>query len=242
MAAHDAAPWLRTAIESVLAQTHDEWELIVADDASGDGTAELAEQIAARDPRIRVVRRASRGGPAVARNQALAAARGRYVAFLDADDWWLPEKLERQLAFIGRTGAALAYTAYRRTDGSPGDGGRLVRVPSTTDYRDLLGNTAIATSTVLIDRSRTGPFKMPRAAYDDFACWLGLLRRGFTARGLQEDLTRYRTGRGSVSANKLRSAGRVWRVYRRTERLPFLVSCFHFSRYAYHAVRKRLGR
>lgn len=235
---HNAARFVSQAIESVRAQTWPDWELILCDDASSDGSAELCRRHAAADPRIRLVARETRGGTAAARNSALAEASGRYVAFLDADDWWAPAKLERQVAFMRARGAALAFTGFQRVaaDGTP------LRapdpVPASVPHRRLLGDTVIGTSTVMVDRHLTGAFTMPPGGRDDFACWLRLLRRNGPAAGLDQVLTHYRAVSGSVSSRRLRGAVAVWRVYRRSERLPVWTAAYHFGRYLANAIRK----
>lgn len=237
--AYRAERFIGETIASVQAQTHGDFEMLIADDVSPDGTAAVVEAIAARDPRIRLLRRPRNGGPAASRNTALEAARGRFIAFLDSDDLWLPHKLETQLRFMAETRAPLTYTRYRRIDDEGGLLSGVVPVPDRLDYRALLGNTAIVTSSVVIDREITGDFRMPSAFYDDFACWLAILRRGHVARGVQEDLTRYRVLARSWSRNKLRSAWQVWRAYRDVERLSILESADAFVSYAVNALRKQ---
>lgn len=237
-AAYNAQAYIAQAIESVLAQTHADWELIVADDCSTDQTREVAAAYAARDTRIRVVRLERNSGPAEARNMAIAQARGRYLAFLDSDDFWLPRKLERQLVFMRRHSAALTFTAYRRVSADGARVGRVIHVPRRLDYRALLGNTAIATSSAIVDRALAGPIRMVKTYYDDFALWLEITRRGLGAYGLDEDLMRYRVIGGSVSRNKARSAMMVWRTYREVERLGVVPSAWAFARYAVNALRK----
>jgi teichuronic acid biosynthesis glycosyltransferase TuaG len=236
--AYNAARHVRQAIESARNQTCSNWEMLVVDDCSTDDTCAVVEALAASDPRIRLIRRPVNGGPARARQAALEVARGRYIAFLDSDDWWLPQKLERQLAFMRDRGIALSYTRFRRVAEDGSGAGRPVVVPASLDYRGLLGNTAMATSTVVVDRALTGPFSMTETYYDDFVLWLALLKRGHTAHGLLEDLMRYRVAGGSWSRDKLRSALWVWRTYRRIEKLPLMRAAWHFARYAWHALAK----
>jgi len=238
--AYNAARFVAETIASAQAQTMPDWEMIVVDDRSTDDTAAIVERIAAADPRVRLVRQPANAGPAEARNAALDHARARFVAFLDSDDLWLPEKLERQLAFMAETGCALSYTAYRRIDRDGGRTGALIRVPARLRYADLLKNTAIATLTAMVDRGQTGELRMIEAGYDDFVLWLSILRRGFVAHGLREDLARYRVvGGGSVSGRPLRSAGWVWRIYRDHERLGLLRSAWCLGHYGARAVLKR---
>jgi teichuronic acid biosynthesis glycosyltransferase TuaG len=235
--AYKAARFVAESIRSVQGQDHANWEMLIVDDGSPDDTASVVQGYADRDSRVKLLRQAN-AGPAMARQTAVAAARGGYIAFLDSDDYWLPGKLTRQLAFMAETDAPLSYTRYRRIDPDGARLGHLVEVPDSLDYRSLLSNTAIATSTVIVDRAKTGPFKMTKAYYDDFVLWLELLKRGFTARGLQEDLMRYRVVGKSVSRNKLRSAREVWRTYRRIEGLSMPHAAWCFGNYAYNSVRK----
>src|SRR5262245_35495315 len=211
--------------------------MLIVDDGSLDATAEIVAQSASADPRIKLIRQKN-SGPAQARQRALDAANCRFIAFLDSDDYWLPGKLSRQLAFMRRVGAALSYTRYRRIDRDGTQLGHLVDVPARLDYRSLLGNTAIATSTAIVDRERTGPFRLRPVHYDDFALWLDLTKRGFVAHGLSEDLTRYRVLQGSFSRNKARSALQVWHTYRKIERLSPSYAAWCLARYACNAWRK----
>ncbi len=233
-----AARYIGETIRSVQAQTYRDLEMLVVDDCSPDDTAAIVASFAASDPRIRLLRQQVNGGPAAARNRALAEARGRWIAFLDSDDTWLPQKLEKQLQFHQAQGAKLSFTEFRRVDADGSHVGRLITVRDWLDYDRLLCNTGIATSTVVVDRARTGPFSMKKTYYDDYACWLELLRSGGRAVGLHEDLMRYRVLGGSVSRNKLRSARHVWRTYREVERLGLVRSAWSFVNYAGRGVFK----
>lgn len=227
-----AARYVGEAIRSVQAQTYRDFEMLIVDDCSPDDTVAIVERFAAADPRIRLLRQQTNGGPAAARNRALAQARGRWIAFLDSDDTWLPEKLEKQLAFHRACGAKISFTEFRRVDAGGSQVGRRITVRDWLDYDRLLCDTGIATSTVIVDRARTGPFSMKKTYYDDYACWLELLRSGGLAVGLHEDLMRYRVLGGSISRNKLKSARHVWRTYREVERLGLLRSAWSFVNYA----------
>lgn len=236
--AYNAARWITATVRSVQAQTHTQWELLVSDDCSTDDTRAIVAQLASEDDRIRLIGLTRNSGPAEARNAALAVARGRWIAFLDSDDLWLPEKLARSLHHARHQGAALVYTAYRRINAEATVTGHLIHVPASITYRQLLGHTAIATSTVLLDRQKTGEIRMQRVYYDDFVCWLGLLRQGLKASGLDEDLMRYRVVGGSVSRHKGRSAAKVWDIYRRTLGLGRPAATWHFLNYAARALLK----
>lgn len=212
--------------------------MIVVDDCSRDDTIGIVERAAACDPRVRLLRQASNAGPAAARDVALVAARGRYIAFLDSDDLWLPQKLVHQIEFMHANKAGFSFTQFRRISETREAAGRLIAIPSRLDYYGLLKNTAIATSTVIVDREMTGPLRMTRTYYDDFVLWLELAKRGFAAYGLREDLMRYRVVGQSVSRNKINSAKWVWRTYREIEQLGRIRACWYLGNYAINAVLK----
>jgi len=236
--AYNAARHIKETIASVQAQTLTDWELLVVDDCSKDETASVVQGLSNEDSRVHLIRQEKNGGPAAARQRALDAARGRYIAFLDSDDIWLPGKLKVQLAFTRESDAALTFTAFRRISEDGSGTGRLIGVPRLLSYRDLLKNTAIATSTVIVDRAKTGPLSMTRTYYDDYALWLSILRRGHLAHGLPQDLMRYRVVSRSVSRNKGRSAYWVWRLYRDVEKLGLLDACWCFVNYGMRASLK----
>ncbi len=206
--AYKAEPFIAEAIRSVQAQDHQDWEMLIVDDGSPDNTVDVVAGFAEADSRIKLIRQKN-SGPAMARQRALEAAHGHYIAFLDADDYWLPGKLSHQLAFMRKHQAAVSFTRFRRISADGQKQGHLVAVPERLTYRQLLRNTAIATSTAMVDRRLTGPFSMKKTYYDDYALWLDLLKRGFVAQGLQEDLMRYRVVGKSVSRNKGKSAKMV---------------------------------
>jgi teichuronic acid biosynthesis glycosyltransferase TuaG len=226
-------------ILSVQAQTLGDWELLIADDCSTDNTAAVIESYAAKDSRIMLIRQPRNGGPALARQAAIERANGRFIAFLDSDDLWLPAKLERQVAFTREHRAALSFTAFRRINEDGSVAGRLIAVPESLTYDQLLKNTSIATLTALVDREISGPIAMKNEGYDDFCLWLSILKPGHVAWGLNEDLARYRVRGVSVSSRPMRSAGWVWHIYRNVERLSLLKSAWCFAHWAARAWLKR---
>lgn len=214
MPAWNAAATLAEAVASVREQTFASWELLIADDASTDETRAIAEALAGTDPRIRLLAHDRHEGAASARNRALAASRGRYVAFLDADDLWLPEKLERQVRFMCDTGAALSHTGYVRRRAGRAD--RRVSVPDAVGYEDLLRGNVIGCLTAMYDTASCG--KVPMRAIPrrhDFALWLDIVKRCGPARGLDLPLAVYRVSPHSLAANKIRASADTWRMYRR---------------------------
>lgn len=236
--AFNARRTVAQAIESVQAQTFQQWEMVVVDDLSADDTCSIVETYVKADSRIRLLRQRINGGPACARNAGLKAAVGRYVAFLDSDDYWLPAKLDRQLSFMRANSAALSYTLYRRFADDIAETGPLVGLPSFFTYEALLKNTGIACLTVMIDRELAGVIEFPLIRHEDYALWLTLLKRGLVAYGLLEDLARYRVSNSSVSGNKLKSASWVWNIYRDSEKLSLPHAAWCFGNYAWNAYRR----
>ncbi len=238
--AYRCASVIEETIESVVAQTHMNWEMLVADDCSPDNTRDIVGRWAGLDPRIKLIRLERNVGAAMARNAALERASGRWVAFLDSDDLWLPQKLAQCLDFARSHGAAFVYTGFRRIPATGGKPGRYIGVPASLNYRQLLGNTAIATSTVMLDTAHTGLIRMRKTYYDDFDCWLQILKKGITARGLDADLMRYRLTKKSLSRNKGKSALKVWRAYRDLEGLGVTTSVWYLAKYAARGALKHL--
>ncbi|MGI6005294.1 MAG: exopolysaccharide biosynthesis polyprenyl glycosylphosphotransferase [Christensenellales bacterium] len=235
--AYNSAPTIEESIQSALAQTVDNIEVIVVDDGSTDGTPELVRALAAADERVTLLENQRNGGVGFSRNRGIAAAKGRYIALLDADDLWRADKLQRQLSVMD--GADICATSYSFVDWRGHTVRRPYLVPSQITYKQLLKENFIGNSTVLIKRDilPEEPFK-PDFFHEDYVLWLHLLRGGAKAVGLREILTVYRTG--GRSADKVNAAKNRWRVYRKAERLSLLVSVFCFMAYMVSGIKKHL--
>ena len=202
MPVYDAAQSLSASIDGVRGQSFDDWELLCVDDGSSDGSGEIVAQAAAADERIRLIRLEGRNGAAVARNTAIESSRGRYVAFCDADDIWLPHKLDAQLEHARETGSPLTFTSYAKIHGDDpvtaatwSGGDRVVRARDRVTYRDLRRENFIGCSTAMYDADVLGRRTMPLIdRRQDYGLWLDLLRDGAVARGLDEVLVLYREG------------------------------------------------
>lgn len=219
MPAHNAADTLAASMDSVLSQTYPEWELLVIDDASTDETRDIAEKYAEKDKRIRYMHQEQNQGVATARNCGIDAARGRYLAFLDSDDLWMPEKLEKQVAFMQSSGIAFSYHWYSQFIDDPIYPKRLIKTKKKVDYEELLQGNDIGCLTVMLNREKLPEFQMKRQYHEDYICWLDLLKGGVIAYSLAENLALYRLSRGSLSGNKLKSCIGTWHVYRDSQKL-----------------------
>lgn len=236
--AYNVAPFIETTIRSVLSQSFTSFEHLITDDCSSDDTAAVVARLSAQDDRIRLLRNPRNSGAAAARNTSLAHARGRYIAFLDGDDLWEPTKLEEQLRFMQLCGAPITFTAYRRIDERGDPLGRPAIVPELVDYRRLLRDSAIPTSSSMIDRTMVPPFEMKRTYYDDFALWLELLSKGAYARGLAQPLMIYRVRENSLSRRRFRALRHVWNTYREAHGIGRLRTAYYFAHYLYNGVKK----
>ena len=241
MPAYCASALISESIESVINQSYTNWELIVVDDCSKDNTVDVVKKHKKYDKRIRLIEVKTNAGPANARNRALEIAEGRYIAFLDSDDIWLHNKLEVTLKKLSDSEADLAYTAYRRISCDGSETGHYISVPKSMTYKRLLSNSAIITSSVVYDTKRLGKYKMHKVYYDDFACWLEMLKDGAKSIGIDQDLLRYRvTGKKSVSGNKIKSALKVWEQLRTHEKLSYIDSLKSFLGYSVRGFIKHI--
>jgi teichuronic acid biosynthesis glycosyltransferase TuaG len=236
---YKAERYIEETIRSVQAQTYRDWELLLVDDCSPDHSREIIERLAADDDRIRYYRLEQNSGAAVARNTAIGKARGQYLAFLDSDDHWEPEKLDRQTHFMQQKGCAFSYTRIRMTDSEGRTTKDNISVPERISYSGLLRQTVIATSTVMIDRRLTGNFSMPlRRGGQDYATWLQILRRTGYAYGINESLTVYRTSNDSLSSNKLDSVRQVYQIQTHDEHISRPLAAFNTLCFCLYAFKK----
>ncbi|WP_088839208.1 glycosyltransferase family 2 protein [Listeria sp. ILCC792] len=240
MPAHNAEEHIESSINSVMLQTYQNFELLVIDDCSQDQTVNLVRGY--QDERVKVIELKENVGVAAARNQGLKQALGKYVAFLDSDDLWKVDKLEKQIQFMEDRELALSYTAYEVIDAAGEKVTGRVTIPENISYRQLLKNTIIGCLTVIIDIEKTGKIEMPNlGGAEDTATWLSILREGHKVAGLTESLAYYRKGNtSSLSNNKLHMAKQIWLVYRENQKLSFLQSLIYFPCYVWNGFFKHL--
>lgn len=239
MPAYNAERYIEQAIRSVMAQTVSDWELVVVDDASRDGTVPIVETLAREEPRIRLYRNPRNLGAARTRNRGLDLCRGQYVALLDCDDVWYPDKLEKQLLLARKENADIVYCGYAIVDEYGKKKWRDFLVPEYTDVESTLVKSVISCSTALLGRSVTEHYRFPLGYYhEDLALWLQLLGDGMKAVGTSQVLAEYRVRPRSRACDKLSVARRRWQIYRSMMGLSVRESAFYFVQYAAAGVRK----
>lgn len=239
---YNAENVIGATLGSIFAQTYKNIEIVLVDDCSSDNSQSVIAEYMKKHPEIVYFRQPVNQGAGAARNKALEIARGQYVAFLDADDLWYPEKTEKQINLLNEKKGAFSYTAIEMIDGD----GKVVKkkrkVRETVDYKFLLRNTMIATSTVIVDRTVLGDFRMPlRRGGQDYATWLLLLRSGTIAHGINEALEQYRVGnKNSLAGKKGKSIKQVWEIQTQQEHIRKLRAFFNVACFAFNALRKYL--
>jgi glycosyltransferase involved in cell wall biosynthesis len=238
MPAYNAEATIEQAIRSVVAQTYPGWELLIVDDASSDRSLELAQSLAATDSRIRVLSSPINTGVARARNIGLQAAIGRYIAFLDADDHWLPRKLELQMAEFTH-GAKVVFGSYHRftIHGACGTVWAKARVTS----QDMLRHNFIGNLTAAYDRDALGLALQEPIPHEDYVMWYRLVALSGQAHGINEPLACYRVATASLSGNKLRAARWHWDILRRSFAVPLHVASYYFVLYVILSLGLRIG-
>lgn len=233
---YNCQSYLQATVLSVINQTFYDWELILVDDKSGDESLMIAQQLAKEDNRIRVISLDENSGAAVARNKGIDLAEGRYIAFLDSDDMWLPEKLEKQISFMERENVAFSYSAYKKVDEHGNDLGT-IGVPAQVSYTDLLKVCSIGCLTAVYDTESLGKVYMPMIRKrQDLGLWLKILKRIPFAYGINETLALYRVRNNSISANKLNAASYTWKLYREIEKLNIFYASYVFVCYAINGL------
>lgn len=198
MPSYNTARYISETIQSVLAQTYSNWELIIVDDCSKDNTDEVVSEYLT-DERIRYIKNDSNGGAAVSRNRALREAKGKWIAFLDSDDLWEAEKLERQIAFMKENGYHFSYTNYIEVDGDSRPNGKRVSGPRRITRRGMYNYCWMGCLTVMYDADEIGLIQIEEIRKNnDYAMWLKACKKA-DCYLLDETLARYRKRSGSIS-------------------------------------------
>lgn len=217
MPAYNAGSYLSMAVESVIAQSYQNWELIIVEDCSGDNTGAIATSYAEQEPRIRLVQNKENCGASVSRHNGIQVAVGKWLAFLDSDDCWERDKLEKQLQAAKSKHAKIVFTASAFMDSKGNLFDYTLHVPQTIEYRQLCKQNLISNSSTLVDKELFISHEVVGSEiHEDFACWLSILKDGYIAYGIDEPLLIYRLTPSSKSGNKLHAARMNWNTYRAT--------------------------
>ena len=230
-------------IECVIKQTYKNWEMILVDDCTPDNSAKIIKEYAKKDNRIKYIKLKENSGAAIARNTALDNSTGRFIAYLDADDLWKAEKLEKQVKFMLDNNYAFTCTDYEKIDEKGNSLNKIIKIPKKVNYDLFLRNTIIQTVGVMVDTKITGKevLTMPNIRRrQDAATWCQLLKNGYDCYEVPETLSYYRVVKNSLSSNKFKAVKMNWYWYRKIEKLPLWKTCYCFIGYAFNAVKKRI--
>ena len=232
--------WIKQTIENLKEQTYTNYEIILVDDGSTDKSKQIMLEYT--DKNIILICLKKNMGPAIARNEGLKIATGRYICFQDADDLWDKYKLEKQLNFMQKNNCAFSYTAFKYLNDSKLKKDKIVNIPLILDYKKALKDTRILTTSVMLDKNKINEelLQMPNVPAEDVATWWKILKSGFLAYGLNEVLVYYHITSNRLTSNKIKSAKNRWNVYRKIEKFNFFQSLHYFTFYIFNAMRKRL--
>ena len=236
---YNSSRFIEETIESILAQTYANWELLVTDDCSDDGTWEILTEYAQKDNRVKTFRMTENSGAGVARNNSIKHASGRYIAFCDSDDLWLPEKLEKQISFMQQHDLAFTYSTYRKIT-ETGELKGTVIPPCCISYQDLLKSCPIGCLTAIYDTMKLGKIFMPEIRKrQDYGLWLKIFKIIKSSKGLSEEpLAHYRVRKSSVSSNKIKAALYHYKVLREIGNISHFKSMCNFTIYFFRGFAK----
>lgn len=233
---YNCAAYIEETARSVLSQTYTRFEWLVVDDCSTDKSVEVLKHTTAGDTRVRLIQLEKNIGPIKARNVALEQARGRFIAFVDSDDVWLPEKLERQIHLMQSRNVPLSYTGYRKIcQDSSFKSPFSIPVPGRVSYKSLRASNSIIASSAMLDRNLLGDIYQEEKAplsKDDLYLWLSILETHPWAEGVQEVLCYFRVRQGSITKNKKKAAKAHWHFYRKFLQMPLFSSMYNYCIYA----------
>lgn len=239
---YNSERFILATIKTVQEQTYSNWELILVNDGSSDNSRRMIEEKAKEDQRIKVINLGKNTGAATARNIGINIAKGKYIAFLDADDLWNKEKLKKQIKFMKEKDYAFSFTGYQfaNEDGIPN--GKKVFIPEKINYKQALKNTTICTITVMfnMNKLKKEDIEMTNVKSEDTATWWKVLKKVPYAYGINEILSYYRRYNNTKSSNKLRAIKQTWELYRKVEKFSLFYSAYNFCFYAINAVKRRI--
>ncbi|MGG0657023.1 glycosyltransferase family 2 protein [Rummeliibacillus pycnus] len=236
---YNSSEFIGETIESVIKQTYPNWEMIIVDDCSTDNTKEVVEKYIQQDNRIKYYLLKNNSGAAIARTKAMELATGEYIAFLDSDDIWIEEKLEKQLSFMKKNNYYFTCTSYQQIDENRNSLNKTIKSKKKTNYNGVLLSCPVGNSTVMYDVKKLGKFEVPNIKKrNDDALWLQILKKEKYIYGIPEVLMKYRVRRNSISSNKLDLIKYHWYLYREIEKISITRSIFHIFYWGFLKVCK----
>lgn len=236
---YNCEKYIERTLNSVFSQTYKNIEIVLVDDRSKDSSVDIIKSFQATHPEIVYYLQPKNMGAGHARNKALEIAKGQYVAFLDADDMWKPEKIEKQINLLQKKNGGFCFTAIEMIDGDDNVIKGKRKVKDAIDYKFLLSNTMIPTSGVMVDRTIKGDFRMHlRRGGQDYATWLRLLRDGSKAYGINEAMVGYRIDGESLSSNKMKSISQIWEIQTQDEGIGKIAATWHIVRWCWNSIKK----
>ena len=236
---YNAEKYIKQTIETIKGQVYGNWEAVFVDDCSTDKSAEIIKKDVSN--KIKIIKLNKNSGPAIARNIGIEVSEGKYVCFLDADDLWKKDKLEKQINFMKKKNCAFSYTSYYYIDDEGEKCSKKVEIPDTLNYKEALKNTRILTITAMFDMEKIEKdlLKIPDIELEDMATWWQILKKGYIAYGLNEPLAYYRKVKGSRGYNKVKSAKNRWKLYRKIEGLNIIKAAYYYVFYIINSIVKR---
>ena len=235
---YNAEKFIGKTIESVLAQTYQNWEMLIMNDVSTDNSLAIVSLYAKKDERIKIVNTEKNVGVVKGRNFLIDLASGKYIAFLDADDYWHNEKLEKQIKFMKEKNASISCTEYTRVKENEEKINDVI-IKEEISYNDMLKNNYLGCLTVIYDAKKIGKrYFKELEKNEDYVLWLEIVKDVDIICGLKENLAYYRVLDNSRSSNKVKTAKVRWEIYRKIEKLSLLKSIYYFLHYAIRAVLK----
>lgn len=240
MPVYNSGTYLYGSVKSVILQTYSNWELLIIDDCSTDKSAAIIQQYVQQDSRIHYLKTDKpSGSPTLPRNIGIQHARGRFIAFLDSDDMWLPNKLEEQLILFDNEDTAIVYSDYEKISEQGIRNQRIVSAPNSTNYNHLLRGNVIGCSTALYDTEKVGKVYFENVSHEDYVLWLTILKKGFIARNTRNVQALYRVRTSSVSSNKWKALLWQWNIYINVEKVGYMRAAYYFLSYLIKAYKKR---
>ena len=234
---YNSKSFFKETFDSVISQTFNNWEWIIVDDCSIDDSLDFIKKMCSSDERIKVFSTNQNSGAAVTRNVGISKASGRYICFLDSDDLWKEDKLEKQLEYIQNNEVVFCYTDYdvRFLNGKTK---KFSPKSESINYKKLLKKCDIGCLTVMYDSLKLGKVYMNTNApkREDYATWLELARKGTKMFHLKLNLAIYRINNNGVSFNKFKLLKYHWHVYRKCEHLNLLKSLFYLLCFSFHKI------